>query len=454
MFDHIEAVVSSALGGGSIIYANVLLEKPAATFTGWPLAHADLVQHYEAVRTIIAPQPYPFEDPPYDQTPKVIAFERAARTLGVNRELPPLAVTFANDGRAPALGEPIVGTTNRFTCRLCGECNVGCNFGSKNTLDFNYLRLFEKEEGKIRTLAEVTSFRPRKGGGFCVEYQSHNPECPGLHRVTAKRLVLAAGSLGTTYLLLRNANDLDHPPDSAVLGSRWCGNGDFLASLKNVKNDLDPERGPVITTALEYDGGRYYIEDGGYPAFLEWLIEGMGSPSFAGRALRIAYRMAKDRMEGRRVSSIGREVAEVIGLKSSSRTLPLCGMGDDVPDGKLSLSKSEPDWLENDWSEKSSKQYFADIEKSMRQLAGALDAEFSGDLLLKMNKLITAHPVGGCPMGTARANGVVDEFGQVFGVEGLSIADGSILPGPVGPNPSLTIAAIADRAATHMLDNW
>ena len=456
MFDHIEAVVSSALGGGSIIYANVLLEKPAATFTGWPLAYADLVPHYADVRTIIAPQPYPFQDPPYDQAPKVVAFERAARTLGVNRELPPLAVTFANPGRPPALGEPIVGTTNRFTCRLCGECNVGCNFGSKNTLDFNYLKLFEDAKGvkgEIRTLAEVTSFK-QCDGGFCVEYQSHDPKCPGPHRVTAQRLVLAAGSLGTTYLLLRNADTLDRSPDRKVLGSRWCGNGDFLASLKNAKNDLDPERGPVITTALEYDGGRYYIEDGGYPAFLEWVIEGMGSPSLAGRALRIAYLRAKDRMEGRRVSNISREVAAMIGLKSSSRTLPLLGMGDDVPDGKLSLSESKTDWLENDWSEKSSKQYFADIEKSMKELAGALDAEFSGDMLLRMNKLITAHPVGGCPMGTRRDNGVVDQYGRVFGVTGLSIADGSILPGPVGPNPSLTIAAIADRAATYTLAHW
>jgi cholesterol oxidase len=90
----------------------------------------------------------------------------------------------------------------------------------------------------------------------------------------------------------------------------------------------------------------------------------------------------------------------------------------------------------------------------MKELAGALDAEFSGDMLLRMNKLITAHPVGGCPMGTRRDNGVVDQYGRVFGVTGLSIADGSILPGPVGPNPSLTIAAIADRAATYTLAHW
>jgi cholesterol oxidase len=209
----------------------------------------------------------------------------------------------------------------------------------------------------------------------------------------------------------------------------------------------------VITSALEYEGGRYYIEDGGYPAFIEWLTEGMNILSFARRGMHVAERMVESRMKGRRVSNISRAVSALIDDgKSSSRTLPLCGMGDDVPDGKLSLSNDG--WLENDWSVTSSKRYFEKIEKSMKELARALDAEFSGDLLLKMNRLITAHPVGGCPMGKDRTSGVVSEYGQVFDVPRLSIADGSILPGPVGPNPSLTIAAIADRAATFTLANW
>jgi cholesterol oxidase len=55
-------------------------------------------------------------------------------------------------------------------------------------------------------------------------------------------------------------------------------------------------------------------------------------------------------------------------------------------------------------------------------------------------------------MGRDASEGVVDVDGNVFGYPGLHIADGSIMPGPVGPNPSFTIAALADRFADSMLE--
>ena len=61
--------------------------------------------------------------------------------------------------------------------------------------------------------------------------------------------------------------------------------------------------------------------------------------------------------------------------------------------------------------------------------------------------LVTVHPLGGCPLAASAAEGVVDPYGEVFGFPGFTIADGSVMPGPVGPNPSLTIAALADRFA-------
>ncbi len=67
------------------------------------------------------------------------------------------------------------------------------------------------------------------------------------------------------------------------------------------------------------------------------------------------------------------------------------------------------------------------------------------------HSLVTVHPLGGCAMGTSREDGVVDTRCEAFGHPGLYVVDGSVMPGPVGPNPSLTIAAIADRAATQML---
>ena len=67
-------------------------------------------------------------------------------------------------------------------------------------------------------------------------------------------------------------------------------------------------------------------------------------------------------------------------------------------------------------------------------------------------RVVTVHPVGGAPMGRDPSPGVCDPYGEVFGYPGLYVADGAAMPGPVGPNPALTIAALADRMCTWLLD--
>ena len=69
-------------------------------------------------------------------------------------------------------GEPILGEhenlhgRTRHTCRLCGECNFGCNFGSKYTLDFNYLSFAKLRHGvDIRTRCEAKTLAPGRAVG-------------------------------------------------------------------------------------------------------------------------------------------------------------------------------------------------------------------------------------------------------------------------------------------------
>src|SRR5207244_6170204 len=128
--------------------------------------------------------PYPYEpDParrnparePFDRTYKTRAMQLASERLGLEWFLPKLAITFSADGE-PRVGEPILNEPpnlhgrTRMTCRLCGECNIGCNFGSKNTLDVNYLsEAALRHGGSIFTRCEVTTFAPRTGGGYAVE---------------------------------------------------------------------------------------------------------------------------------------------------------------------------------------------------------------------------------------------------------------------------------------------
>jgi cholesterol oxidase len=89
----------------------------------------------------------------------------------------------------------------------------------------------------------------------------------------------------------------------------------------------------------------------------------------------------------------------------------------------------------------------------MQRFAAAMGARFVDNPIWHFGRrVITVHPLGGCPMGRDSSEGVVSPWGEVFGQPGLYVADGSVMPGPVGPNPSLTIAALADRFASHLLE--
>jgi cholesterol oxidase len=132
--------------------------------------------------------------------------------------------------------------------------------------------------------------------------------------------------------------------------------------------------------------------------------------------------------------------------------MPILGMGRDVPDGALYLRDPESAMpaLDSTWSTHTSQRYFDRMTERMAALAAALGGRFEVNPTYLLRRVITVHPLGGCPMGATPNDGVVDPFGEAYGVPGLYVADGSVLPGPVGPNPSLTIAAFADRLSDRL----
>ena len=465
-FRRLEAIVSSGLGGGSLIYANVILRMHPDWFSGWPFGRADLDPHYDAVHRMLKPSAFP-----YPMVAKTAELTAAARRMNRTAVLPDLAITFASGGRTAAalpIDEPapnLHGPNNRFTCRLCGECDIGCNSGSKNSLDLTYLSAPEvAEHADLRTLCEVVDIRPREGGGYLVAYVQQDPDDPrppsSLPRkqVSADQLILAAGSLGTTYLLLKNQGNFPRL-NSAALGTRFCGNGDLLGfvnrSTETVNGRrrirrLDPQHGPVITTAIRVDdpddGRDFLIEDGGIPEFVLWLMEARSMPSLFRRLLRTAGRRLRYRLTGNPRSDFGAELRTLLGDGAlSSGSLPLLGMGRDTPDGVMGLRKG---YLDIDWSTKTSRRYFERVRTEMRAIAANLDGDYTDNPIWHLRRrVITAHPLGGCPMDHAEGAGVVDSFGEVHGYRGMWIVDGSVMPGPVAANPAFTIAAFADRAA-------
>jgi cholesterol oxidase len=106
--------------------------------------------------------------------------------------------------------------------------------------------------------------------------------------------------------------------------------------------------------------------------------------------------------------------------------------------------------LDLDWQIEDSDAYYHRVRAAMREMAGALSGELKDPLGI-LNRIITVHPLGGCPMGGEARTGVVNDRGEVFGYRHLYVADGSVMPGPVGANPSLTIAALADRFADRVI---
>jgi len=493
-FQHVIAVVASGLGGGSLIYANVMIRKEERTFVkedvtvrgyeNWPVTRADLDRHYDRVSEIQEPEKYPFTyGRPYSLTAKTQAMKDAAARLDLDIRLPQLAVRFAAMPGRPVPGEEIPGGrhnlhgTPRSTCRLCGECDVGCNYGSKNTLDLTALTLaWRTGNALIRTCCEVHTITPLAPGdgsrGYTIAYSQHleardshptrllDPDEQQRERtVHATKVVLAAGSLGTTRLLLRNRPSL--PGLSRALGSRFSANGDYFAWIRNARNrrgggwrDLEPDRGPVITASIHVDersspsGRGYYVQDAGAPSLASWLWQGLELPDDLLKARKLVFRRFRDQLLGKRDTHVSRLLASLFGdAHDSAAMMPLLGMGRDIAGGRFHLDEGR---FELSWSPQASHDYEQGVRKTFQDLARALNGELTRDGLELLKQSITAHPVGGCPMSEDPRLGVVDAWGKVHGYEQLWIADGSVMPGPVGANPSFTIAALADRFSQGM----
>jgi cholesterol oxidase len=301
--------------------------------------------------------------------------------------------------------------------------------------------------------------RQRAGGGYAIDYVRHDGH-PGVRTIECDRLILAAGTFGTSYLLLRSRSGL--PALSDTLGTRFSGNGDMLAFLLRAKDrsrtrEIDASHGPVITSAIrladELDGagetGRgAYIQDGGHPGFVDWLAESADMRRNVMRASRFVMNRIWALLT--RDSNMSAELSDLFrDTDLSASSLPLLGMGRDVPDGRLRLRGGK---LDVAWSAKASAEYFDRVETTMQRIADVLGADYSGLPEWLGKRFITVHPLGGAAMGRHPGEGVCDSYGEVFGHPGLYVADGAVMPGPVGANPSLTIAALADRMSTRLLE--
>src|SRR5262249_17782562 len=194
-----------------------------------------------------------------------------------------------------------------------------------------------------------------------------------------------------------------------------------------------------------------YIEDYGLPDPVIWFLAG-SLPSSRGLTSMLAF--LKDYLL-RRLGWYGagqKEMSmdDLLRGGPATRFVAYLAMGQDAADGRLSLSG---DRLELEWSHRQSRRLFWDMEKALKQLSQAMGGRYRPSPLWSwpLRKLLTAHPLGGCPMADSREEGVVDSYGAVWVYPNLYVADGSIIPTALGVNPCMTISALAERIAAHLV---
>ena len=449
VFPTMAVAQGAAVGGGSLIYANISAVPKKDIFKdGWPkeITWEALEPHYKTVGEVMDVRPVP-----NNQWPKRMRLMREAANAidagGRFQELD-LAVSFDpqwtyNKANAvdPSSSKPFTNAHDikQGTCVHLGQCDIGCPVDAKNTLDRNYLALAENKGAGVRPLHLVTAIEP-VSGGYSVKFDrlETGKRVPG--SASARLVVVAAGSLGSTELLL-HCRDVWRtlPQVSTFLGHNWSSNGDFLTPAFYTNRRLEPWEGPTITSAIDFldrsrAGQAFWIQDGGFPHLLVDWLEAANSAHPQVRAF---------------LQFVSKAIEQHGPLKN---VMPWFAQGIDAANGRLHLRRRWWPFGERelflDWSIKDSRALIEAVIAMHKQLSTATGGVALVPPSWEVFKfLITPHPLGGCNMGTTPDNGVVDHKGEVFGYRNLFVLDGAIVPEAVGVNPSRTIAALAERAA-------
>jgi cholesterol oxidase len=478
-FHKMDVVLCAGLGGGSLIYANVFMEPPEEVFDDrWPAntKKAALAPYYRVAKEVLGSRPIPRDGDPRREIIRTRLFEKVAKTIGRDSELVDINVFFGNDFANPlAIGEQ---AKNRFgaiqtSCVYCAECDVGCNTHSKNTIDLNYLWVAEQRYG-ARVLTEHLAYKivPVDAGG------QDDPAADGSHgyrvyfydlrqgqrlegSALTQRVVVSAGTLGSTELLMRCRDVYKTLPRiSPSLGRRFSGNGDFLSFVLGSKEPANPNYGPVITQRIDFNlfeqfnrDHAFIMEDASYPVFTSWFVEGIKPGFMHLPAIWLWLRNAWARwMKGTSPGSVGWALGDLLSGDISWHTSVLLCMGLDRSNGIMTLDREGAVTL--DWPQQDSLPLYEAIVERCKEYGKAVEGK---DFFVlptwyrPIRKNVSVHPLGGCVLADDPAHGVTSAdlatFGQVFGHPGLYVADGAILPSAVGANPTATISALSERVA-------
>lgn len=466
----ISVLVGCGLGGTSLINANVSIKPEERVFEDvrWPVElqheYSDpqsmLSKGYTLAKEMLKAAPLPENI----QLNKLNTLKKSADALGEKMYRTDINVNFEVDGLNH------VGVEQK-PCNLCGDCCSGCNYSAKNTTLFNYLPDAVAHGAEIFTQTSVSHIE-KKGAKWLVHYYPLNTGENNFDAATlfveADIVILSAGTLGSTEILLRSKEKGLAISDTA--GQHFSGNGDVLGFAYNTDEEVDglgtgthqlnKEKlaGPCITGVIDLryqnelnDG--MIIEDAAIPGALAAILpEALAMDS---SLLGVDEKGENDHGFINSLKHKERIIESVIrgayhGAIRNTQTYLL--MTHDGEHGKIKL---ENDRLRIDWTQVGKEEIFRKADAQLRLETKALSGVYiKNPVWIKEmnNELVTVHPLGGCCMGPTIYQGVVNHKGQVFSAEvessvydNLYVTDGSVIPRSLGVNPLLTIAAISER---------
>ncbi|MFT7546730.1 MAG: cholesterol oxidase [Candidatus Azotimanducaceae bacterium] len=501
--ENVSALVGSGLGGGSLINGGVAFEPPVEAFEKWPGGNVwfdrlmgtktDNVRHVLGVIDRERKKNY---HPNGSGLPKYKALEKLGKSLGIAPTCLPLAITFEGSGSRGENSQDNAVKVEQRHCINCGDCMMGCNIGAKNTLAMNIWPLVVKRGVQLFTGGKVNVIK-KVEDRWEVSFELTSVE-PGRddyqHKIiSAKRLILAAGTFGSTEILLRSKDD--GLQVSSQLGERHSINGGLMgfgvrrpdkvegvANKPSTKDDppIDQNIGPLTVSEIRVptSHGNISLQYATIPYAARTIIaEAMVTGHLAG--------LFADGKEAR----LGNNDSQAVNQDFLDHSQVITCMGYEYGAGKISLvkmkqreyEKQESDWFAspvwNDAELESTLKYLEEVEETFtkaaenngfdgglyvpappwRQLPKKLVDSMDGMNDIKPH-LLASHPLGGCCIGSSGMVGVVNENGNVFSGDGdevydaLYVLDGSIIPGPIGVNPFMTISLLAYFLADKMED--
>ncbi|MCF6200334.1 MAG: GMC family oxidoreductase N-terminal domain-containing protein [Hyphomicrobiaceae bacterium] len=436
-------LTGTGLGGGSLVNAAVALRPDPRVFekAQWPdeiLQGDELDEGFARASHMLRP----IQDDKADSYIKYKALEKGAQATGGEMVKSPVVISF-KDQTNPAGVE-------QAGCTLCGDCCSGCNVGAKNTVDLTYLADAHKNGAQIFTKTKVIHIE-KTDTGWRVFYHGFDKKgrpLDELHEVEAQNVVLAAGTLGSTAILLRSKER--GLAMSVRIGEEFTANGDIIAFGYDAdipinaigvghpaKVDIEPV-GASVSGHIDYKDAdvlenQLMVEEGVMPSALGPLMPVMFIP-------------------GGRLAGALKALVRGVYNGPLSRTQTYFAVSHDSADGKIRLEKQK---IVIDWPGASEQPVYKKVDDMLTKISGAIGGRYIKNPLAESmmgNTHATAHPLGGCTMGAEAGSGVVNHKCQLFSGEGdsvhegLYVVDGSIMPSSLGANPLMTITALAERA--------